>query len=280
MPAGRPKVIAIARAFNQEALLPRWLDWMAQLADEMLVIDDGSWDGTTEILRAHPLVTELIVKQRSEQTECKDYNRLTKMAVERGAEWIVRFDTDEILDARIFDRLDELLAAKDVGEYRFRKFWLWRGEDQYRADRPEKFQNWNTARFFRAGPDLDWRHPEGVLPYRLAKYALRIASPRPQYSYRELAGLPGRVVEIDDVVLIHYAATEFGPLVWKHIRTALVRRKMRPRESNDQITDWAYSILDESSLQLEPVPEIWKPLLRPAGGGRVAAGAPEAGSAR
>jgi hypothetical protein len=182
------------------------------------------------------------------------------MANERGADWIVRLDTDEVLDHRVFGRLDELLAATDVAEYRFRKYWLWRSEDQIRMDRPEKFAQWNPARFFRADPQAHWPHPDGPAWMRAAKIATRRRGLRPQTGNAGVAGIPGRIVEIDDVVLVHYAAVDFHGMQWKNIRYALGERSERPRRDLDEIATWASSLLDERTLELAPVPEDWKPL--------------------
>ena len=260
MTVTRPKVVGIARVFNQEAFLQRWLDWMAKLVDEVVVIDDGSWDRTAAILEAHPLVTRVVRKPRSAMTEVRDLNRLTEMALEREAKWIVRLDTDEVLDNRIFDRLDSLLAAEDVAEYRFRKYWLWRSEEQIRLDRPDKFAQWNAARFFRADANATWPHPDGAPWLRTAKVLTRRRGLRPQTGNAGVEGIGGRIVEIEDVVLIHYAAVSYEEMVWKHIRYALGERQEHPRRKPDDIATWAASLLDESTLELGPVPEEWKPL--------------------
>jgi len=258
--ASRPRVVGIARVFNREAFLPRWLDWMALFVDEVVVIDDGSNDVTLDILDGHRLVTEVVRKKRSAMTEVRDLNRLTTMARDHGADWIVCLATDEVLDHRIFARLDGLLAARDVAEYRFRKYWLWRSEDQIRVDRPEKFAQWNPSRFFRAHPDAHWPHPDGPAWMRGAKLLARRRGLRPQTGNVGVTGIPGRIVEIDDVVLVHYAAVDFYEMQWKNIRYALGERDERPRRDPDEIATWASSLLDERTLELAPVPDEWKPL--------------------
>ena len=49
-------------------------------------------------------------------------------------------------------------------------------------------------------------------------------------------------------------------MVQKHIRYALGERRERPRRDPDEIAAWAASLLDESTLELGPVPDEWKPL--------------------
>lgn len=252
----RPKIVAVTETFNEERFIERWLAAVEGLVDEILVIDDGSTDRTPDLVSAHPKVTELIRKNRGKRTEVKDFNRLFGMAMDHGAEWIMLLAADEVFDIRMRDRIDELVTREDVGEYRFRKYWLWRSEDQIRMDRPEKFAQWNPERLVRAHRGLQWRYPDGSAWKRLAKVAIGHTRWKPQYGNRGLTNTGG-IEYVDDVVIVHFAAVDWNDLVKKHIRYALGEREEHPYRNPDEIAEWAAALLDEATLELAPVPPEW-----------------------
>jgi glycosyltransferase involved in cell wall biosynthesis len=251
----RPKIVAATETYNEEAFLGHWLAGVEPLVDEIVAIDDGSEDRSAEMLERHPLVTRLVRKKRGKRTEVRDFNRLLRMARERGAEWIMLMGADEVFDARLAERIDELVSDPAVGEYRFRKLWLWRSEDRYRVDRPEKFAQWNPERLMRADPKLKFRYPGG-LHVRLASTALRHTHWTPQFGNGGIRG-GGPIREIDDIVLIHYAAVDWTDMTRKHIQYAVGRKEEYPRKTADEIVRWAYDALDESTLETAPVPPEW-----------------------
>lgn len=253
--ARRPKVVAATETFNDAAVLEHWLAGVEPLADEIVAIDDGSEDESAEVLARHPKVVDLVRKPRGKRTEVKDFNRLIQMALSRDAEWIMLLGSDEVFDARMHDRIDDLIRDPTVGEYRFRKLWLWRGLESYRTDRPEKFAQWNPERLVRAHPKLRFRYPGG-LHIRLASTALRRTRWTPQFGNGGMVGT-GTVREVEDVVLLHYAAVDWPDLMRKHLLYAINRKIEYPRKDPDEIVRWAYATLDESGLQTAPVPPEW-----------------------
>lgn len=257
MPDDRPKVVAATTTFNVASFIGRWLAAIDDLVDEIVVIDDGSDDGTLDLLAAHPKVTVLLRKRRGKRTEVRDLNRLMRAAIDRGADWILRLDADEVFDVRMRERIDELIRAPAVGEYRFKKMWLWRGEDQIRIDRPEKFAQWNSSRFLRVHPALRFRLPDGAPWRRVAKVAIRHTRWRPQYGHGG-AVVAGPVVDVDDVVIVHYAAADYHDMLRKHIRYALAERAEHPRRPLDDVVVWSTMLLDESTLETAPVPAEWQ----------------------
>lgn len=251
----RPKVVAATETFNDAAFLEHWLAGVEPLADEIVAIDDGSSDESADILAFHPKVVDLVRKPRGKRTEVKDFNRLIAMARAREAEWLMLLGSDEVFDVRMHERIDDLVRRSDVGEYRFRKLWLWRGENRYRTDRPEKFAQWNPERLVRMTPDLRFRYPGG-LHRRLASAALRRTRWTPQFGNGGMVG-GGPVEEVDDVVLLHYAAVDWAELTRKHILYAINRKIEFPRKDADEIVAWAFDILDEATLETAPVDPAW-----------------------
>jgi hypothetical protein len=258
----KPRVIAAVGTWNEAEFLPRWLEHVATIADGVVAVDDGSDDGTVDILRSHPLVLELLAKPRGEREEVADRRRMTKMALAHGADWILFLDADEVFDARIAQVMPELTARDDAGEYRFRKYTLWRGTDQLRVDKPEKFSAWSPCRMVRATDTLRWRLPEGRTLNRLVDVARGRTRWKPQFAHGGIDGLAGPVVDVgpETVVIVHYASVSYTAMVWKQLRYAVGEARSHPRKDADAIADYCYSNLDESTLALEPVPAEWQPL--------------------
>jgi glycosyltransferase involved in cell wall biosynthesis len=259
----RPRLVAAVRVYNEADFLQRWLDGMAKIADDIVAIDDGSADGSSEILKAHPAVSELHVKKRGKHTDTKDHRRMTQMALDHGAEWISFLDADEMWDARVVDALPKLLSDESVGEYKFRKPWLWRTEDQLRADHPDKYFAWCLPRLVRASPDLKWEYPEGTLR-RTAEVLLGRARFGTNLAYGELSGIPGRVVQVppEELVLLHYAASrDYGRMQWKHIRYAISWAREYPKRDPDEIADHFAKWIDEGIVETRPLPAEWRHFL-------------------
>ena len=258
--ARTPKLVAAIRVFNEEDFLPRWLEAIAKLADEVVAIDDGSNDSTLEILRAHPIVTEIIAKKRGRMTDTKDHRVLTRMALDHGADWIAFLDADEMWDARVIEVLPRLLSNLDVGEYKFRKYWLWRNEEQLRDDHPDKYAAWCLPRLVRADKSLKWNYPENADWKRLAAILIRQSSWRTSYAYGRLDGIPGPVVHVppEEVVLLHYAAVDIRKLQWKHISNAVHNAREYPKRDSDQIADHWFKWMDESIVETRPLPPEWR----------------------
>jgi glycosyltransferase involved in cell wall biosynthesis len=256
------RVVAAVGTFNEASFLPRWLNAIAEIADDVVVVDDGSTDATVNILREHPLVSEVHTKKRGKRSEVADRRRMTRMALDHGADWIVFLDGDEVFDTRITSVLPAMLDADDVGEYRFRKYSLWRSDEQIRVDRPEKFSAWSPCRLVRASPKLRWRYPDGSDWRRIAKVAIRNTRWRPQYGHREIEGIAGKVAYVppETAVIVHYAFVDFERVLRKQIRYAVGEREEHPRRDADEIADWAFATIDESRLELAPIPHEWKPL--------------------
>jgi glycosyltransferase involved in cell wall biosynthesis len=259
---GGRRVIAAVGTWNEEAFLPRWLSHIEQVADGVVAIDDGSDDRTVEMLREHPLVLDVVAKKRKPRGEVADRQRMTRMALRQGADWILYLDVDEVFDGRIHDVMPELVAADGVGMYRFRKYTLWRGEDQLRVDKPEKFSAWSPCRMVRASRRLRWRYPEGNELARIANIARRRARRRPQFAHGGLGGLPGEVVDIppEKVVIVHYASVSYDEMVWKQLHYAAGEAREHPRRKADEVADYCFANLDETTLELGPIPKEWGPL--------------------
>ena len=99
----------------------RWLENIGSLVDEIVVVDNGSTDGTFEILKAHPKV--VLIERTEGFDEGRDKNMLYAMARRRKADWLFWLDVDEIFEeAFTREKLLNLITKKKVKRYFFRRF--------------------------------------------------------------------------------------------------------------------------------------------------------------
>jgi GT2 family glycosyltransferase len=133
--AGPKRLVAAYRVKNAEATLRQSLEATARFADAIVVLDDGSSDGTRAICKAHPAVTRY-EHQDLPFDERRDRNRILTMAAEVRPDWIIVIDADEVfeMDRARADRLMHLSDphAKVLG---FHWYTFWEPSHTYfRAD--------------------------------------------------------------------------------------------------------------------------------------------------
>ena len=98
-----------------------WLQCFEKLVDEIVLLDNGSTDGTYEYLKGHPKVVDSV---RTEgYNEGRDKNLLYKMVRQRKPDWILWIDIDEIFEPEVNRAdLDRLMNRSWVSQYGFRRF--------------------------------------------------------------------------------------------------------------------------------------------------------------
>ena len=122
------KLLCLTPIRNGEPFMEFFLPNVAQFADGLIALDDGSNDRTVEILQQHPLVKE-IIRNPVRNTyygwdDLKNRNILLDFAARYEPEWIIFLDVDEIIDENDFhlftpSHLDQL--SKDHA-YGFRLY--------------------------------------------------------------------------------------------------------------------------------------------------------------
>jgi len=116
-----PKLILMLRVKDGIFFVQEWLENVGKLVDEIVVVDNGSIDGTFEILKAHPKVVDIV--QTTGFNEGRDKNLVYAMARKRNPDWCLWIDVDEIFEPEL-TRADfnRLMARKLVNKYGFRRF--------------------------------------------------------------------------------------------------------------------------------------------------------------
>ena len=257
------RLVAVCAMKDEEWLVERWLRRTSEFADGIVVLDDGSTDRTKDIVRACPKVVELMENPPGGSwLVLKNRQRLLDAARRHGAEWVMVLDADEIMDARLADRLEDLIGRPELGRIFFREVTLWRSNQYYRIDKPEMYhRDTGTNQMLRMTPDLRW---ERAWPYtfkpRLKKFLTTgHFPPAPVSGYETLRGIRGETLKVADLVRVHYHFADWERTWSGHVRYAArdaiqFKRKLHELES---IVDWATARLDETGLELEPVKLEW-----------------------
>jgi glycosyltransferase involved in cell wall biosynthesis len=232
---------------------------LSSIVDEVVVVGRGYVSDETErIVRGiSNIALADLAEGESKRIEWDDMGMLLKMALQRKADWILFMDSDETFEPRLRKEIREMVERHDVGMYAFKKYWLWKDDKHYRVDRPDKFLSYafNTC-LVRASTKLRFYNPAGPFLKRLAKHILGKEKLRPYFGRNPVQGFEGKLVNTE-IIVLHHAAVNWGHFVKNQIWYASLIAKREPKRDEYSIAEQLYSILDESTLKLEPVRPEW-----------------------
>lgn len=116
-----PKLVAMLRVKDGAQFAEEWLHCFEDLVDEIVLLDNGSTDGTYEIISQHPKVVD---STRTEgYNEGRDKDILYKMLRQRNPDWCLWLDIDEVFESGVTRAdLDRLMARPWVNQYGFRRY--------------------------------------------------------------------------------------------------------------------------------------------------------------
>jgi glycosyltransferase involved in cell wall biosynthesis len=157
--ARRVRLIALLAVRNGIPHLPGFLRNVAPQVDAIVALDDGSTDGTAELLGAHPSVVELlrVPPERPAWDEVGNHRALVAGALRQQADWILCVDADERLERDFRARTERVIARGALfghSAYAVRLRELWDEPGQYRAD--GVWGRKMMARLFRARADHEF----------------------------------------------------------------------------------------------------------------------------
>ncbi len=133
--ARRPLLSVIVPTFNEEETLPQCLESVA-FADEMLVVDSFSTDGTIAIARARG--ARVVQREYGYSAQQKNW------AIPQAAhEWVLLVDADERVTAGLRDEILRTLADGPKAD----GYWIRRAN--YFLGRRIRFCGWGTDRVIR-----------------------------------------------------------------------------------------------------------------------------------
>lgn len=104
------KIAGISRVRNEETIIENTLSHVSKLVDEIYIYDDCSYDNTVKICKSNSKVKGVIegkfwddTPKGREIAEGSLRQKVYKMSVENGADWVYYFDADEYVE---FDNID------------------------------------------------------------------------------------------------------------------------------------------------------------------------------
>lgn len=155
----RTRLIALLAVKDGMRFLPGFLRNVPEQVDGIVALDDGSSDGSADLLAAHESVIEVLHKPRNQPTwdEVGNHRLLVAAAVRHGAEWIICVDADERLEREFRARAERVIWRGQLLGLSAYAVWfreLWDAPGQYRADGIWG-RKW-AARLFRARADHEF----------------------------------------------------------------------------------------------------------------------------
>lgn len=136
-------IVAIAR--NEVRDISAFLSNVSTVADEIVVVDDGSTDGTLELLRAAgPQVRVLERRLEPEGGFAAQRNAGAALAT---ADWLLHMDIDERIPPGFANEIRSILPTTRAVAFRYRRlnFFL------HRPFRAGGWQSWNNVQLARRG---------------------------------------------------------------------------------------------------------------------------------
>src|SRR3954468_21745215 len=133
------RLLALLACRDEMRFLPGFLANVGPHVDGIVALDDGSSDGSAELLADRPEVVELIRRavDRPHWDEAGNYRALVEAALRHGADWALSLDADERLERDFRARAERVIRR---GEQRGRSAYavrlrdLWDSPDRYRTD--------------------------------------------------------------------------------------------------------------------------------------------------
>lgn len=151
----RLRIVCVLQVRNEARCLPGCLDHLRGHVDGIVALDDGSTDGTADILRREPMLLELLSNPPCDDGahvwhENENKRRLLEAARRHGAGWVLVCDADERyehlflrqLHATVDSLPDDQLVSLSLASCE-----LWNSPDAWRNDGP--WGRKSRARLFR-----------------------------------------------------------------------------------------------------------------------------------
>jgi hypothetical protein len=64
----------------------------------------------------------------------------------------------------------------------------------------------------------------------------------------------------EKATIVHYASVSYPAMIWKQILYAVAQEREYACRDGDEIADRCFMNLDETTLEVGPVPAEWRPL--------------------
>lgn len=129
-----PRIIAISRIKDSILTASEFLYRLSQLVDGVVIVDNGSTDGTEQV---YQYFSDFVLDIR--HTEGFDEGRDRQLCLEAARafnpDWILYLDSDELIEYGVTRRqLEALVERSDCDLYRMRLFHFWNSKSHHRFD--------------------------------------------------------------------------------------------------------------------------------------------------
>lgn len=135
----RVRLLALLAVRNGEPHLPGFLRNIAPHVEGIVALDDGSSDGSAELLERSPAVVELlrVPRERTSWDEMGNHRLLVEAAGRHAADWVLSIDVDERVERSFRSRAERVIrrgAPFACSAFAVRLYELWGSRDTYRVD--------------------------------------------------------------------------------------------------------------------------------------------------
>ncbi|MEM4272648.1 MAG: glycosyltransferase, partial [Candidatus Bilamarchaeaceae archaeon] len=130
------KIIALMPVKNAAWSLPAYISSVAKITKEIIVVEDGSNDGTNELLeKAGATIYTLPPYTKTMTSHSEHRNFLLQKGREAGGTHFIWIDSDEAFTAQFISNAKELIGSLKPGQkLAMRWLTLWKSAYQYRDD--------------------------------------------------------------------------------------------------------------------------------------------------
>lgn len=173
------KLAAILRIKNQILTIDECLTKLSEIADDIIIVDGESTDGTAEAYTKYPKIKKVITLAGFD--EGRDKNLLLNEARKLNPDWILWIDADEVFEKHFTRAVVEKYMRSKYNRVDFRMCNFWLSNERCRCDgnyylyslHPQRsmWRNVSAAYFkdqkIHNGPILGVSGPVFLSPYRI-----------------------------------------------------------------------------------------------------------------
>lgn len=157
------KLSVIVPVLNEETFIPLYVESVSAFADEIIMVDGGSTDGSLEIAarleKNYPV--RLITMPQAGLPYSDDWNesKVRNFLIDQACgDWIMNLDIDEVPGDSFKEKLPELMSQSEFDVFQFPFFNFWRDPWTLRINSPgdERWSN-DIIRMWRSGTGIRYK---------------------------------------------------------------------------------------------------------------------------
>ncbi len=139
----KPTLGVVAISYNEERDLPGFLDHLLPWVDEIVLVDDGSTDGTVGIARRAGKTVKFV---RSPRSSGEYFSHQRNKGIDAAeSDWLLHMDVDERVSPELSTEILHAIASPGRDAYRFRRMNYF----MHRPMRGGGWQDWNLVHLAR-----------------------------------------------------------------------------------------------------------------------------------